>query len=559
MQSDPPPLFTPRPYAVIGCLSAILLLGLSLRITGLSWGLPGQGRFYHGISGHPDEQSALYGVGQLNWSRRQFYPTDPNVTIKGTLQTYTLAVAIGLASPWLHLTSDSAYYRANPKELDKIYRVGRWVSVVQSLLAVLALFFLAKACFGPMVALATALLLAIAPVHVLNAHYISTDNAFVLYLILMALACHVILSGGGARAYWVAGLLCGLLTATKYNAATAGLILICSHFLNPNRSWKLLLQAFAAALIGLVLGCPILVLGWDDFRRAMTHSMSINLHNGPDLFPGADGYVPRNGLRFYLWDAPLFGLGWPLWAACLMGLGYGLKKAPRVIWSWMPWWLLFGASLFLSHWRLVRWTMPLHPFLFVFAAWLWWETYQRFRKSALLGGALLVAFTLSQTSLNLQAMTRPDQRDLASDWIAANVPPGSTIGVPTPPYFWDPALVQYFYSHPGEMPEDLKALDYKIVVLNEEVEKLEKERPRYVVMQDFSAGVYVLDPATQGRQPYGRFFAAIFDSPRYERVATFTKRVRLGSLDWYGKGRRYPHDWRYIFLTVYVFKDRQVS
>lgn len=531
-------------------LVGILMLGLGLRLRGLRWGLPGQSRYYHGITYSPDEQSTFYAIRQLSWSKRQFYPTEMNVLLKGTLQTYTVAVALGIASPWLRLSSDPRFYQGHPEALDALYLVGRWVSLLQSLTAVLALFWLGSLVFGRPIGLGGALLLAIAPVHVVNAHFISTDSAFCLYLILLGVACHFIATRGWLRDYVAAGVLCGLLAANKYSAGTAGIMVVVGHFMGSPRPLSRCLYAAAAGVIALCIGCPAIVLGWTDFLAAVRHSIAINLQLSSPL---GDAFYPRSALLFYFVEGPLFGLGLPLWVLCLAGWIYAIRRRNAATWVWSAWLVVFIWSLTSASWRLVRWTMPLHPFLFLFAAALGYRWWQRQKAVASVAGIALLLFTGLQSWTYVTGMTTPDTRDVASDWIMAHVPAQARIGTGTPPFAWDPPLLQQIHEHPETLPAEVQVRHYRVVVLHEDLEILDRENPDYIVLTDYTSFLYARHPERYRGQPYARYFDAVFSSGRYELVETLTKRVTLGSWDWYGASRSYPHDWRYPFPNVYLF------
>src|SRR6266700_156226 len=220
-------------------LGLILLIGLALRVRGLQWGLPAPNTFFHGSSYHPDQQALFNGLKELSWQKKQFYPTDIQMLSRGPLQVYVVGVALGLASPWLTTSRDREFYKKRPEALRRLYLIGRCVSVVQSFFAIAALFWLGALIDNWKVGAGAAALLAIAPVQVVNSHYISTDSAFCLYLILLTIACHHILKTASTRSYLAAGVLWGLLTANKYNAASAGLMIGISYFLSssPKKSY----------------------------------------------------------------------------------------------------------------------------------------------------------------------------------------------------------------------------------------------------------------------------------------------------------------------------------
>lgn len=524
-------------------LLAILLLGLALRLTGLKWGLPDQGRFYHGMSYHPDEQSFFYGLKQLSWSEKRFYPTDETILAKGVLQLYEVGMALGIASPFLQFSSSPLFYQEHPEALARIYGVARLLSVFQSLLAIGLLFWLGKLCWGWKEGLLAALFMAITPLLVVNAHYISTDSAFSLYLIALAIACWFIAQNEKPWPYLVAGFFWGMLAANKYNAATSGILILMTHLMAGRRRLKPLLIAGGGAVMGFLICSPVTWLSWPHFVAGLRHAWKMNLYLD---YPLSDVFYPRSAVRFYFWDAPLYAVGLPLWIACVVGLLQALKKQSTWAYVWFLWLVIFSLSLMGPRFRLTRWLIPLMPFLFLLAARFCVDLIQRRKTLGWIITTSIALFTLCTSGLYVQAMAQPDTRDIASDWIAENIPSKQKVGLVEGPFAWDPAIIQQDYHHSGNK--------YDWVRLDKTVPSSPKEWPRYVVLTDYHAGIYLQNSSYHGAQPYGQLFKELFNSGNYRVAAQFSKRLELGGLDWYGAGRLYPHDWRYPFPTVYILE-----
>ncbi|MFA5974730.1 MAG: glycosyltransferase family 39 protein [Elusimicrobiota bacterium] len=526
-------------------LLAILLLGLGLRFRGISWGLPDQSRYYHGSSYHPDEQSMFYALKEISWSRRQFYPTDPIIGCRGTLQMYTIGLALTVCRPWLTIRPDSTYYQEHPQELSRIYRVGRWVSVLQSLAAVIALFWLSTLKTGnSRTGLIAAALLAVSPVHVVNAHYISTDSAFTLYLILLGIACLRIYQKGSLSAFGWAGFVFGLLTANKFNAVSALLIPLTADVLRhqgikPGKNWILFT---GTAVAGFLIGCPTPVLGPHDFVALLHHLKTMSLMK---FSPLMDGSFPPSNLMFYGLEAFYFGLGIPLWIAVLAGTARALFRRDPGDMIWWPWLVIFFVLITNTSWRVMRWIIPLLIPMFLWTA--EWLSTIRGRKTIL---AVVLLGTTVYSACYVYAMSTPDVRDTSSDWIAEHWPPNARVGFTQKPYLWDPTIFQMPYFHPQTSGKNPDQPAFKIYPLDESLQQLQLTQPDYLVANDYFTGVYRLNPSAYRLLPAGQFLAEVFNPAAYRTVATFGKRVRLGPIDLYGKDLRYPHDWRYPFPTI---------
>ncbi len=538
-------------------LTIILLAGLGLRVKGIQWGRPSDGGFFHGSSYHPDEQALFNGLKQLSWHQKHFYPTDIQMLSRGPLQVYTVGGALGLAYPWLPSSRDREFYKKNPAALRHLYLIGRAVSIVQSLAAIAALFWLGTLQANWRVGAAAAALMAIAPIHVVNAHYISADSAFCLYLVLLAIACEFILKTAHWKSYLAAGVIWGLLTANKYNAASTGLLILMAHLLSdvPHKSYRSLAVAAAAGGLTCMVCNPVVLFGFRDFLHALHHSYYSNLQLR--LFMYDAGY-PTSAARFYLWDAGRFGLGIPLYVTALGALVYMALHGNRSLWIWVPWAVLFLMALCQSGWRLVRWIMPLTPFIFIEIA-RWWEDshlWGRWNPVRHVLALLVLTYTTLYSWTYVQAMAQPDVRDTSSDWIVQHIPRGSRIAMKGRPYFWTPTIFQSPYYHPEEADALRRDWGYDMVYLPATLQDLQAQDPTYVVLGCYDINVYQRDPAAYQAFPQGQFTAELLNPKRYKVLAVFEKQLRVAGREWFGDTFYFPHDWRYPFPKIYVLEKR---
>jgi len=534
-------------------LGVILLVGLGLRVWGLQWGLPAKGPFFHGSSYHPDEIELFEGLRELSWHRKQFYPTNLAMLSRGTLQIYLVGGAVGIAYPWLVISRDREVYKKDPGALARLYLVGRAVSVAQSLAAIAALFWLGTLLANWRVGTGAAVLMAVAPIQVVNAHYISTDSAFCLYLILLVIASYYIFKTATWQSYLTAGLLWGLLTANKYNAASTGLIVFIAHFLSdsPKKSVRSLAALVAVAGVVFFVSTPAVVFGFHDLRQALLHSYRINIGR---RFLMYDGGYPANAVRFYCWDAGLYGLGLPLLLVCFAGVVYTATHFSRVHWLWVPWAVVFLLMLFQTGWRLVRWIMPLTPFLFLEAARLWDDAalWRRWKPVRSVLTALALGYTTLYSCAYVQAMTTPDTRDLSSDWIAQHIPRGARIAMSDTPYFWTPTIFQSPYYHPDEAQALRQERGYEMSYLLPSLEELWKADPTHVILTTYDIDVYLRNPTYYQTLPEGRYIAELLNPQKYKVLAVFDKQLPPAGRAWFGNSFNYPHDWKYPFPRILI-------
>lgn len=532
-------------YLVLGL---ILLVGFGLRTWGLRWGLPGESRYYHGSSFHPDEQSVFYALKQLSWEKKQFYPTEQNILVKGTLQTYLVGFALAVASPFITISRDPALYRENPRYLGRLYEVGRWLSVIQSMAAILMIYLIAAWLWSPSAGLVAASILSVSPVHVVNAHYISSDSALMLYLLIFFWLCLRIQRQTDLKNYLWAGFLCGLMVANKYNTAPAALMILMAHATATSpRPHGWLLWTGLLAIVGICLGCPAIFLDPKMFFSELHRSLGVNT-----ISHGAfgDGGFPASAFQFYGLEAWIFGLGWGLILFAIGALLFFFKNPERPLMLWWPWVIVYVILLATTSWRLIRWLIPLTPFLYLLMAYLWTHFNQSSVKriSIRAFGIICLCWTFLQSALTVHALGTPDTRDVASSWIEAHWPPGSTVGFTVQPYVWDPTLFQRAYF-------EKEKSTYLLHPLFKRRDALDKIKPTYLSINDFETGIYQRNPYRYDNLPEAQIFKAIFED--YAKEAEFRKRITLGPWDWFGEKTRYPHDWNYPFTTITLMKRKQ--
>lgn len=296
--------------------------------------------------------------------------------------------------------------------------------------------------------LATALL-ASSTLYVVAAHYANTDIPMMVLALLALIQLTLVVQEGRPGAYLLGGLLIGLATATKYNAAWLGGGLVLAHLVHgrsAGQSWAAMARpgwlwaGLALLAVGFVAGCPYALLDWRtflaSFQKLRWELMTPEYHFASYRAQG-------QGHWFILTSVLPSMVGWPLAAACLAGVGYALRRrAPE------DWWLtLFIASfvLYLGLWDIIkpRYFIYLLPLLVILAARWLADMAARFRPGPVRGlaaaaalGALLAPAWGQNIAFN-RLVARPRAAAMARSWIEAHVPSGTAIatfaGVPITP------------------------------------------------------------------------------------------------------------------------------
>ncbi|MGD2145183.1 MAG: glycosyltransferase family 39 protein [Anaerolineae bacterium] len=409
-------------------MAAVAIVGLLLRLWGIGFGLP---RLYD-----PDE---WHWVGR---ALRMLHDHDPNphwfghpgTTIMYILcMIYVAEFCAGLAvGSYSSAAEFEALYFRDPT---LFYLSGRILIVLFGTATILAVYLLARRLGGRATGLLAATVLALSPVHVLYSRLVRGDIVIGLLLLVSLWFCLNVLEDRRWRDYLAAGFVTGLAVATKYTAAIYIAPILLSH-LEVTR-WKLhdlrkhtrLLGSGVACLAGAFVGSPFLLL---DFQTALS-----------DIAYEAQarhlGGIGEGYLRDLLWylvgpmPSALSGLG-----VLLAGLGIlsslsSGRRVDRVVASTPVFFMLF-ISCHSLRWE--RWIIPAIPLLCIplahairlAARWAGQRLARAISPWLSVGLLALVAVPLLRADVaQAQALTGPDTRTLAGEWMLANLPPGSRV------------------------------------------------------------------------------------------------------------------------------------
>jgi hypothetical protein len=389
---------------------AILLLAGGLRCWRLSWGLADGYVF-------PDEYWYSY-VGAsfvpLNWQSflppRLYYPTLFNHLVGGTV-----ALAYRLGYP---------QHAPNAFSSESVL-IARGISAALSILTVWIVARLGRRMFGPQVGSVAALLLAVAPLHVLNGPSASTDTLLTTCFVLAVCAGYSLALKGAEWRAAVTGSLAGLALASKYTGLAAITVLgwaIGEQLVQrPSLRWALRLTAVGLVAFGtaFAVGCPACLIRWDLARDAIamhsTFTMNpafskgfLNNHLVPSL-----GWYGRPFL-FQLVALFPFTLGWPLYAASLVGVVVALRRralADRILFAAaVPYFIVIARAQVCFP----RYLLPLFPALVIWAA----SALCRLRRGARIPVVAAVAVYSGILSVTLLGQYDTRQHKEVAAWIA---------------------------------------------------------------------------------------------------------------------------------------------
>jgi hypothetical protein len=325
------------------------------------------------------------------------------------------------------LPSFGAFQREFFVDPTRVYVAGRLFTALLGTATVAATARLAWRLYGARAGLIAGLLLAVAPLHVLNSHYVKHDVPVTLLIVLAYLAYWELWNGprDRDRALLVgAAALTGLAFSTHYYSIFLALPLAWSAARGArDRGDAITRIAIAAAVSAVVFfACSPFIL---TEPATALRDIRANRQIVVDRAVGEIGYW-GNALR-YLQLLVLETAGVPTAIAAAIGVAGGLFRGT----ARTAWLLAFPAPFLLfifSTYPASRYLVPLTPFIAIFAAITFENLARRIAPGPVAAVAVAVAAVAAAESLRADLFIRQtDTRTLAHDFVTARVADGSTI------------------------------------------------------------------------------------------------------------------------------------
>lgn len=305
----------------LALLALTAALGLGLRLYALDWGLP--------YVEHPDEPALV----EVAVRMARAGDPNPHTFLYPSLFFYALAGVVRLHAWWglqhglygslADLPLKTYLFTQTPG----LYVWGRALSALLGALTVPALALLGRRMFGWPAGLLAGLLLAISRFHIEHSHFITTDAATGLWVVLALLGAWRVAEDGSWRGYLLGGLGCGLAAGTKYNAGVVALALAAAHLLHwRGRSLRAaapLVGCGALALLTFVACTPYALLDWPSFAEALAFNAR---HYASGSHGDIVGRWPAGEYAEFVWSQVLFPGGALLLLAGLPALA---RRWPR--------------------------------------------------------------------------------------------------------------------------------------------------------------------------------------------------------------------------------------
>ena len=309
--------------------------------------------------------------------------------------------------------------------------VGRILSAVCSAFVPVVTCILGWRGYCPRVGWIAGALAIVAVVPVDHAHHALPDSAMALWVALCFYFAWRIYQRGETADYVLAGIMAGLVVATKYNGAFAALAIPAAHWLRSGRAMRDLLaprlwSAVVLAVVTLGLASPYLLLAHDKYLALASYQVSsLDFSLGEHTpwwgilssLPATEGPVGVLALGGLAWALvrrqPLDWILWAAWLPSILYIGTWTRESLHYLLPFYPLWLLGAARL-------------VDAGVMRFGGGRGWAVYALAGLCAAPG-----AYHIAEGNHHLQ---QPDLRQQAADWIAANIPEGAGLGMSWLPY-----------------------------------------------------------------------------------------------------------------------------
>ena len=417
---------------VIGVAVGLFVFSLLLRLVGIGWGLKND---LHNQSYHPDETFIFAVSQQIEPTSLKFTPGFYNY---GTLYLTALRIASDMTSAYT-----GGFDPKNPESYwswaARCNLAGRVISALAGAGTVAVVFFLGlRVCplFG---AVFGALLVAVAPAHVVHSRFQTVDILATFFLALSALFALRLIKGGTMRDAILSGVFAGLSGSTKYNGILALFTLYAALGLarKPD-GWGKAALGTVAAILAFVITTPGILLETDKFFRDFQYEMFHTSTGHGLVFVGTS-----SGFLYHLVNL-VVGIGPILTILGIGGLAFAAwKKNPEVL-ALLAFFLVYYLLIGRAEVKFLRYTFPLYVSLGVGFGYLMAEMQKQQNWGKLvvaLGiagiGGLDPGGGMRQSLVFTAWMAGEDPRDSAARYLKQNA---KVVGWASDPGFYSPPL-----------------------------------------------------------------------------------------------------------------------
>jgi hypothetical protein len=479
-------------YASLG---SILMLTLLLRLYGIDWGLPTP--LDPNYSYHPDE-AVLLRLAQWLAQGKLF----AKEFIYGGTFYFVILRACAYFGDIFH------EFIGGVNELANAILVARYLQVFIALLTMLIIYECGRLLYDRKTGLIAALILAVAPAHIIATQTVRPDaiSAFLVTLVVL-MAAKLLRSeqSGRVKLLMYSGITIGVLAAFRLPLIGFGLLPVLGYIIAQHRTnggaFRKLVFDRNALWLALVIVLTYAVLSPHTLMHPewFMAGLKVTARFETAAFPDA---VDRGPVFFqYAWRLLHQALGYPWYFLAVGGLAYAVvrRRVEDMV-------VLVGVGLYFVMlaavtWTVVRYTLPMLPLLALLAAVaasrIFEITHRVYARGIIyIIAGLFLAWTLAADLALLHVVASKNVRVLSSEWITENIPRDKSLIVIKSYYeddFFNPAVpphhsVSAAFLINGVDSRGLfepKTFDYLVLheLLYADMERLGQRHPRKEVSE----------------------------------------------------------------------------
>ncbi len=535
-----------------------------IRFVGIDWGLPNNDRRW---SYHPDEPVNLMYARQISVGKGDLYPGFYNY---GTLYLTAISIAndvvIGYSPPADENTIVGFY------ELDrKVIFGGRLISALAGAFTVAIVFLLLRRFFDPLPASLGALLIAVAPGHVVHSRFMTVDVFAVLFIALSAYAAMGILNEGiDSKGLWratiLSGVYAGLAAGTKYTGIVVLVVLLAILILTRPKNWiALAIGGVFTSIAAFLVSTPGAIRNSSKFINDFSYELNHSRTGHGLVFEG----MPPSFLLHVINLA--VGVGLILTIVSIFGLGWGVRNKKVEAISLGAFFVIYFLVLARAEVAFLRYTFPLlvpMAFGLAFLA----QTASKIERGGKFVVAAVILFLggipfgegLLATGRYTAPMAGTDSRDAVVTYLQSEAKEGKiTVGVVADPWFYTPPMfpdanapryveLEYRIMAMSVQSKGIKTVQYIPLAPSQRVDwdvrLLTELKPQYVVASSYESYDLSRLAATSGHRPEIQV--------QVDRFVAFKKKLEELYSNAYFAGPLQPsvHDMDYARPMIWVWK-----
>jgi len=425
-------------------LIVILTLGFGLRLWNVNWDLP---EIYE--EAYPLTISWKF----WNWGHAGFnfnltFFNYPALTFYIQFLVQAVHYVVGyLSGTYNDLQAFQKAYETNPTVFVVLARL---VSLLFDMGAILVAYFFARRFADYRAGLLAALLVAINPLHIEQAHLVAVDTPLMFFALVSVFFIYELYTAPEKRWNLLCAICIGLAMATKYTGAILMLVLVTAYLLRSRsiseaiyslKEPALISSLFLSGLLFIILNLQI-IFSFKEFLGTWTAEQQHMLYGHLGLDPS------QSTIGFYVTESLPLHLGLPLITAVVLAPIFSFMRKDKrdlLLWSFP---LMYFSMIIMWEMRADRYILPIIPVLILIgsvALLRWWDTVRKFLREspgrsrvqsnwflavAGLAAGLSVLFPSAVATLKYhQTHILPDTRTVAKERIYKDVPEGAAIAL----------------------------------------------------------------------------------------------------------------------------------